>query len=166
MEEIRKVALVYYANSSDETKETVKKIFKSMDANGSGKISINEFEENVKKRWSRFKPELFTELDQDGDGLLDFEEIIVFYYMANCYVQRSNNQSFDLCLNCYETKQFTHSHQIFLDNYAMLTFLWSYLKKKDSGDKAMESVLEGIGLANETIELASDVDVDCECVIL
>ncbi|PIA49598.1 hypothetical protein AQUCO_01300408v1 [Aquilegia coerulea] len=178
MDEIREVALAYYANSSDDTKEVAKNFFNSMDIDGDGKISMNEFEEYVKKKWRRFKPELFAELDKDGDGFLDFEEVIVFYYMAkmrnsfcdgccgeylknlyftcvHCFQKKSSNQTYDLCLTCYQTKQFTHEHKVFLDNYAMLNFIWSDSKKKVDPNEAIKTMGEGFVVVGDVIQLVS-----------
>ena len=90
-------------------------------------------------------PSLFTALDRDGDGSLDFEETIVLYYIMQsgralfckccdtfladvyfscfqCFCLDESASTYDLCCDCYGGKRFTHHDDaIFWDNYTLLS---------------------------------------------
>ncbi|KAG6737472.1 hypothetical protein POTOM_058996 [Populus tomentosa] len=82
MEEIRRAAEAYYENLSDEKKRNARFSFNEMDKNGDGKINLDEYAEYLKKDNTVLThPSLFTALDKDGNGSLDFKETIVLYYI-------------------------------------------------------------------------------------
>ncbi|KAL5722288.1 hypothetical protein ACHQM5_005826 [Ranunculus cassubicifolius] len=86
-----------------------------------------------------FNAKVFAELDCNGDGFLDFEESIVFFYIghfrlfwcdncgeylksvyftcSDCFITEN---CYDLCVTCFGSKKFKHEHQDFIDNHAML----------------------------------------------
>ncbi|KAL5727425.1 hypothetical protein ACHQM5_000625 [Ranunculus cassubicifolius] len=161
MEEIREMAFSYYGSCTDESKELVHKFFKSMDIDGNGSIGLIEFKTYLTKNSLVFRPELFGELDRDGNGCLDFNEVVTFYYMVNvrnlfcaccggyhklgyytcvkCFLDQSNDRTYNICVPCYRTKQYNNSeHEYFLDNYDMLTSMRSEGKTKMGDHKSAE----------------------------
>nr|DAD39342.1 TPA_asm: hypothetical protein HUJ06_013665 [Nelumbo nucifera] len=179
MEQIRKVALAYYKESSDETKEHVKKLFKKIDADGNRKVSLDEFNEYCRRKSKKLPKHCFNELDKNGDGFLDFEEIIVFFYIiqtrtiscsgcgslvmgmyftcAICfYTETSVNHN--LCCSCHQSgKSAGCEHSNLVDNYALLQGIKTTVKTKKIADKAGEFVVEKIEeWAAETLQDKSE----------
>ncbi|XP_010274594.1 PREDICTED: uncharacterized protein LOC104609873 [Nelumbo nucifera] len=155
MEEIRQAALCYYRDSEPEIKMKAAEQFMSMDGDGDGKVSITEFTEylksagcNVDKNLSR---NLFEELDRDKNGVLDFEEAIVFFYISTkrmiicggcgsfirdvyftciqCFRNKSQD-AYNLCCDCYASGQGrSDEHKVFLDNFTALKFIRQSIEK-------------------------------------
>ncbi|KAL5727428.1 hypothetical protein ACHQM5_000627 [Ranunculus cassubicifolius] len=146
MEGIREMALAYYANSSDDCKETVKNIFNSLGGNKNGLVRSSEVQRYLEKNMPAFRLELLRELDGDRDGCLDFEKFVTFYYMVTvrnlfcdscelylkeeyytcvkCFLDQSNDRTCNICLTCHQTKQYDNTgNHSFLDNYNMLNSL-------------------------------------------
>jgi hypothetical protein len=145
MEEIRRAAGAYYENLPDEEKRNARFSFNEMDKNKDGKINLDEYVEYLKKDNNTVLPSLFTALDKDGNGTLDFDEAIVLYYImqsgraiicqscktflagayfscSQCFFNKNDSDStYDLCCACYGGKNFTHHDDaIFCDNYTLL----------------------------------------------
>ncbi|KAH7857229.1 hypothetical protein Vadar_010378 [Vaccinium darrowii] len=162
MEEMGEVAMAYYAKLPDDQKQLVVSFYKRLDANGDGKVSIQEYSDFVKEiGLSRFlTPNMFKLLDKDDDGTLDFEECVTFFYMykshrlvfcdgcgsyilgihftcVECY--NVGKGTYDLCCSCYHNNNFNNVHSFFLDNYALL----GYLRNKKR-EKELEDVSRGI----------------------
>jgi hypothetical protein len=145
MEEIRRAAVAYYENQPAKNKKLARKAFKAMDKSRDGKISLSEYVDYLKKKKaSDFTHQsIFSLLDKDGNGSLDFEEAIVLYYimqsgralickscntfLAGAYFSCSQcffNDSvstYEICCECYGGKNFKHHDcAIFCDNYTLL----------------------------------------------
>ncbi|XP_061944031.1 uncharacterized protein LOC133668271 isoform X2 [Populus nigra] len=145
MEEIRRAAGAYYENLPDEEKRNARFSFNEMDKNKDGKINRDEYVEYLKKDNNTVLPSLFTALDKDGNGTLDFDEAIVLYYImqsgraiicqscktflagayftcSQCFFNDDDSVStFDVCCDCYGGKKFRHNDgHIFCDNYTLL----------------------------------------------
>lgn len=143
MEEMREVAMAYYAKLPNDQKQLVWSFFKTLDGNGDGKVSIQEYSDFVKEtgRSKFLTPNLFKLLDKNHDGTLDFEECVTIFYMikshrlvfcdgcgsymlgihficVECY--NVGKGTYDLCCSCYRNNNFNHVHSFFLDNYALL----------------------------------------------
>ncbi|KAJ4972400.1 hypothetical protein NE237_005499 [Protea cynaroides] len=83
MEDIREAALAFYEAGPSEVKQLADTVFRSMDVNGDGWISIDEFQGFLMKNgYSCYNPKLFFEIDRDQNGFLDFGEFIVFFYIT------------------------------------------------------------------------------------
>ncbi|XP_011012322.1 PREDICTED: uncharacterized protein LOC105116598 isoform X2 [Populus euphratica] len=147
MEEIRRAAVAYYENLSEEKKRNARFSFNEMDKNGDGQINLHEYVDYLKKHNNTvlILPSLFTALDKDGNGSLDFEETIVLYYIMQsgrnlicqscntfladvyfscfqCFCLDESPSTYDLCCDCYGGKRFTHHDDaIFWDNYTLLS---------------------------------------------
>lgn len=175
MEEIRRLAEAYYENLSDEKKRDAESFFSRMDTNGDRLINRAEF---VGYLWNDNNtvltdPSLFTALDTDGNGSLDFKEAIVFYYIkksgralsckscdaflagayfscSQCFFKDSSS-IYGICCDCYGKKQFTdhHSDAIFLDNYTLLLQSRSVVQKvpKKKREKVLNALTQGLHLA-------------------
>ncbi|KAJ8640341.1 hypothetical protein MRB53_017035 [Persea americana] len=60
----------------------IERIFKRVDTNGDGKISLTELEEVIRNLGSASPDEiqrLMSEMDTDGDGCIDFKEYTAFH---------------------------------------------------------------------------------------
>ncbi|KAL9344618.1 hypothetical protein Peur_062293 [Populus x canadensis] len=147
MEEIRRAAEAYYKNLSEEKKRNARFYFNEMDIDGDGRINLDEYVEYLKKDNNTVltHPSLFTALDKDGNGSLDFEETIVWYYIMQsgralfcqscntfladvyfscfqCFCLDESPSTYDLCCDCYGGKRFTHHDDaVFWDNYTLLS---------------------------------------------
>jgi len=145
MEEIRRAAGAYYENLPENNKELAKNTFDAMDKNGDGKISVREYVEYLSenKATDFIHQSIFSALDMDGNGSLDFDEVIVLYYLmqsgraiicqscktylagayfscSQCFLNVSNS-TYEICCECYGGKKFTHHcDAIFCDNYTLL----------------------------------------------
>ncbi|KAF8388294.1 hypothetical protein HHK36_026960 [Tetracentron sinense] len=147
MDEMCEAALAYYEAGSEELKQLAREFFCSMDIDGDGRISYWEFMEFLRQRGHEVnKYHSFMALDTDRNDYLDFNEVLVYYYVVKagrrtcteckalmkglyftcvtCF--DSCHESYDLCSSCYRHARHVHHHTYFLDNYAML------LSKKDS----------------------------------
>jgi len=145
MEEIRRAAAAYYENLPDEERELPDFLSMKWTKNKDGKINLDEYVEYLKKDNNTVLPSLFTALDKDGNGTLDFDEAIVLYYImqsgraiicqscktflagayftcSQCFFNDDDSVStFDVCCDCYGGKKFTHNDgHIFCDNYTLL----------------------------------------------
>ncbi|WCJ24132.1 hypothetical protein M5689_006114 [Euphorbia peplus] len=142
MEEVTKIAKAYYANLSDKQKQSATDIFKTIDIDGDGNISFEEYEQYVKKKFKSISStQFFQKLDKDKNGVMDFEEFVTLQYLCttervyfcdgckvflggtyftcvSCFNNASGN-TFDLCCDCYGNR-IHHQHSVFLDNYTLL----------------------------------------------
>ncbi|KAK2643767.1 hypothetical protein Ddye_018962 [Dipteronia dyeriana] len=141
MEELREAAIAYYNNGSSDVQMVAWNFFKSMDVNGDGNVSLIEFVEFLRHRgYHWISPNLFTELDRNGDGCLDFWEVLTMYYMVKtrsvcCRGCRTilkglyftcvicfdhEGDAYDMCSTCYGRRTFSHHHNSFFDSYVLL----------------------------------------------
>ncbi|KAI3469865.1 hypothetical protein Pfo_026528 [Paulownia fortunei] len=145
MEELREIAKAYYRAGSQEVQAKAYEFYKSMDTDGDGKVNLSEFLAFMRQRgYSQMhNPHAFQELDQDGNGTLDFSEVMTLYYIiksgrpfcdccgkfipgiffscVECF--KNPESSFNLCFECYRSTKCNHTHDgraQFLDNYTWL----------------------------------------------
>ena len=147
MEELHMAASAYYGNASDELRQLATEFFNSMDTDGDGEVSFNEFVQflvQIGYHW--VDPNLFRSLDRNGDGLLDFFEVLTCYYILKtrgvwcdcckaylmglyftcvaCFDNaRITGQTYDLCSMCYEARRHQQQHphhNYFLDSHVLL----------------------------------------------
>lgn len=142
MEEIRKLAMIYYAKLSNEQKQWTRSLFRKIDANKDKKVTVQEFFGYFITGGSDYLEKLFMFLDKNHNGTLDFEQCITFFYMiasnrllvcdgcgslllaayflcVECY-NANREKTYNLCCSCYSENNFSHAHSYFLDNYALL----------------------------------------------
>ncbi|KAK6914168.1 EF-hand domain [Dillenia turbinata] len=142
MESLRKIATTYYNKGSEHVKQLVKEFFNSMDINGDGQISLHEFLSFMKEEgYSQMSnPFFFKVLDKDGNNILDFDEVLMLYYVmrsgrrfcegCGCFLDgmyltcvscfETDAHSFCICFDCYCDNKYIHKHSNFLDNFALL----------------------------------------------
>eukprot|EP00262_Sarcandra_glabra_P001545 TRINITY_DN11687_c0_g1_i1.p1 TRINITY_DN11687_c0_g1~~TRINITY_DN11687_c0_g1_i1.p1 ORF type:complete len:191 (+),score=8.20 TRINITY_DN11687_c0_g1_i1:26-574(+) len=179
MEELRQAAFTYYSVSSKKDKEMAQKIFKKMDKDGNGQVSVVEFSKFVEKAGKgKYTEAIFAELDRDQNGYLDFDDAIVFYYIitaraicnkcgliikgiyyscVKCMSRHvKSSQTCDLCPSCYGAGDFKHKHTAFLDNFALL-------RKKSQSDSLATVLGSELGASVGTVagELIGSSAVAC-----
>jgi hypothetical protein len=134
MEGVSKAALAFYEKATEEQKKMATDFFKSMDIDGDGTITLEEFEKAFKdKGFSKDKvTDFFHKLDANGNGTLDFEEVLAFYWICErsrcdgcgvpmygihfscteCHSGKDSNggSGFNLCSDCYLVAKVSHKH--------------------------------------------------------
>ncbi|XP_010471684.1 PREDICTED: uncharacterized protein LOC104751443 isoform X2 [Camelina sativa] len=144
MEELREAAVAYYNNGTEEQKNLARQFFRAMDVDGNGRVSLREYTDFLGKTagLASFHPEMFPTLDQNGDGQLDFTEVLTLYYVARthtvccdvclhalsglyftcvtCFESKCGDDTFDLCVKCYKRQAYSHPHRLFLDSNVLL----------------------------------------------
>ncbi|XP_031374511.1 calmodulin-like [Punica granatum] len=83
MEELRNAALANYQSLTEKQKGLAKEFFKSMDTDGDGSVSLVEFLEFLQEAGmynGTDSADMFKMFDRDGNGTLDFNEVITLYY--------------------------------------------------------------------------------------
>ncbi|KAH7858483.1 hypothetical protein Vadar_024364 [Vaccinium darrowii] len=144
MEEMRGAAMAHYVNMSNKKQQEVVKFFNSIDKNGDGDVSTEEFLDFIRKKGYNMElpQNVFKLLDENNDGTLNFEETVTFFYMITfkkftfckgCGIYLSGlhfvcvkchkadkEKTYDLCSSCYRNKNHSHTHTKFLDNDALL----------------------------------------------
>ncbi|CAA7022973.1 unnamed protein product [Microthlaspi erraticum] len=144
MDELHEVATAYYNNGSMEQQNLAWQFFRAMDVDGNGRVSIQEYTDFLRRTaglaWVH--PDMFRELDRNGDGQLDFWEVLTLYYVARtrtiscrsclrplnalyftcvtCFDSPCGGDTFDLCVKCYMRRTYCHPHCMFLDSYVLL----------------------------------------------
>ncbi|KAG5224153.1 calcium-dependent protein [Salix suchowensis] len=147
MEEIRRAAMAYFEYLPVEDKKRARYIFDSMDENGDGQINLDEYVEYLNKNNKTVltHPSMFRALDKNNNGSLDFEEVIVLYYItqsgralickschtlltnlyfscSQCFFKGKSVSTYEICCDCYRGKKFTHhGDAIFCDNHILLS---------------------------------------------
>nr|GMD59806.1 Ca2+ sensor (EF-Hand superfamily) [Ipomoea batatas] len=152
MDHLQQIAKAYYLAGSPELQTGVQELFNTLDSDGDGHIEKDEFicvltQDSVDEERDVEKcRNLFDELDIDGNGTLDFWEVMTLFYIhmskrpscdgcgkfipatfftcVECHSDPHHTQ-FDLCIGCYENRRSSgHKHQgkpaTFLDNYTLL----------------------------------------------
>ncbi|KAL7124799.1 hypothetical protein ABFS83_14G073100 [Erythranthe nasuta] len=141
MDDIHKIAKAYYARATEEEKEKIQNHFRLLDVNCDGKVSFAEYE------GIGYKNKLvFISLDRNGDGSLDFDEVLALYFLYNkcempwcdacggmltgayfsCLTCEKNYpNTYDLCCSCYGEGKYEHHHPTasFFDNRSMRRLL-------------------------------------------
>ncbi|KAB5512121.1 hypothetical protein DKX38_029149 [Salix brachista] len=148
MEDIRRVAGAFYEHLPEKDKNLFRNIFKDMDKNRDGQISQREYVKYLKKKKATgfTHQSIFSALDKDDNGSLDFEEAIVLFYImesgrallckscntfltdvyfscSQCFTSNDSTVStYEICCDCFGGKKFTHhGDAIFCDNYTLLS---------------------------------------------
>ncbi|KAF7115347.1 hypothetical protein RHSIM_RhsimUnG0058100 [Rhododendron simsii] len=145
MEEMRGVAMAYYVNMSNNQQQMVLGFYQSIDTNGDGKVSVQEYLDFLEQKgYSKgyMPPNFFKLLDENDNGTLDFEECVTLFYMltghrrvicdgcqsclwglyflcVDCY-NVGKGATYELCCSCYRNKNFSHAHSPLLDNCTLL----------------------------------------------
>ncbi|EYU38473.1 hypothetical protein MIMGU_mgv1a021207mg, partial [Erythranthe guttata] len=140
MDQLHLVAKAYYARATDEEKEKAENYFRSLDVNCTGKISLAEYKSLVNPYYA--SDAVFKWLDKNGDGSLDFEEVLALYfihkirplrrcdacrgslqgpYFSCLMCEKNHPNTYDICCGCYGNGKFEHHHPTtsFLDSYSM-----------------------------------------------
>ncbi|KAF7837409.1 putative EF-hand domain pair protein [Senna tora] len=196
MEEIAQAAKATYENLSEDEKREVNDLFSSMDRNGDGNISLQEFmsfyrgEEGLNPN-PMVKRSIFNLVDQNGDGSLQFEELLTLLYIVasrrptcdgcgvficglfftctQCRFVHKADVNYDLCINCYQGREFVHEHTEFVDNYVLLLRMQNMLSsgeqyraqstassEADQDEPAMEKMKKAFGIFAAVLSVAAN----------
>ncbi|OMO95416.1 Calcium-binding EF-hand [Corchorus olitorius] len=168
MEEVRETVKAYYARLPESQKDEATKFFNSLDKDGDGKITVEEFMAWVKQRGfkslNRYES-IFKELDKDENGTLDFDEVLMLFYLyksgrfvfcdgcgsfikgtyftcLKCFNAGMPAEGCDLCCSCYGANNFNHrdDHATFVDSYALIISIWRQNKPSKYDKDQMEFV--------------------------
>ncbi|GJT87391.1 serine/threonine-protein phosphatase [Tanacetum coccineum] len=141
-------AMASFQASSDDVQKLAHDFFCAMDNDGDGKIDKKEFLEFMQVQgYCRQATNLylFKQLDQDGNGTLDFEEVMTLYYIiksgrpfcdccgefipstyftcVGCLEDDPSGRPVYICLDCFTKQKCPHNHDHlsrFVDNYSLL----------------------------------------------
>ncbi|XP_011035987.1 PREDICTED: uncharacterized protein LOC105133614 [Populus euphratica] len=161
MDELYKIAKAYYETANIDNKGLGHRVFKRMDMDDDGQISLHEFLAFLKNEGRReiASPSFSKELNKNGTGRLDLMEA-----MTLCYIIESGRKFCDgcgefmkgiflscmecfdhedttlnLCCACCEQGRYVHSHKKFLDNYVFLeTKRLDALKEKNTAKRKLQ----------------------------
>ncbi|XP_057772259.1 uncharacterized protein LOC130991860 [Salvia miltiorrhiza] len=159
IEELREIAKAYYRTASKEVKDRAREFYQSMDSDGNGRVDCSEFLDFMSQKISYMQNlKLFSALDLDNNGTLDFFEVMTLYYIiksgrpfcngddcgkfisgiffscVECF--KNSKTSFDLCSECYRAARYDHNHDgqaQFLDNYTLLQAMRDPTLARESG---------------------------------
>lgn len=139
---LRLFAEAYYKNSPREVQQHANKFFQDMDTNRDGYVTLAEFTEFLHQNgYNWVNPQMFAQLDANGDGRLDLWEVLTFYYIlktrcvwcdgcraplhelyftcVKCF--DAGNNTYDLCAECYCRRGTSgHQHTQLVDSYVLL----------------------------------------------
>ena len=146
IEGLSKIAQAYYTNESERVQILAHNFFNAMDNDGDGYITFAEFNAFMEEIGHTYASsvEWFKWFDKDGNGRLDFMEVMTVFYLTKvgivfcdkcrcilwqtyfkcveCY--ENNGNTYDLCINCYGSKNWDHGHDgrraQFVDTHALL----------------------------------------------
>ncbi|KAF9667290.1 hypothetical protein SADUNF_Sadunf15G0007200 [Salix dunnii] len=127
MEEMHQTSFTYYENLSSQNKQLVSDFFNSMDVDGDGR-NISEYTKLLEKKGyaSWFTDHnLFQSLDKDGDGSLDFNEILTDAIFVDKYTLVTMKRPEENSANNEDTKKAWDSlcSQILYGGWSLLSWL-------------------------------------------
>lgn len=93
---IEKISLIIEATKLQIQSNFSKKFFEKMDSNNDGKVSRNDLKKGMKLTMKQFNEKqvdvLIKKIDLDGNGTLEYEEVICLLFVGNCYfVEKGKN---------------------------------------------------------------------------
>ncbi|KAL8491125.1 hypothetical protein ACS0TY_022961 [Phlomoides rotata] len=147
MDQLRAISDAHYQAAPPAVRTLACDFFKELDADRDGRVSLHEFLELMKHQGHTrlANPYIFMELDRDGNGTLDFWEVLTLYYIiksgrplceccgilipgtffscVECFDRSHGGSSYSLCIYCYTSNKSVHNHdgrQQFLDTFTLL----------------------------------------------
>ncbi|KAG5560461.1 hypothetical protein RHGRI_003694 [Rhododendron griersonianum] len=166
MEEMRGAAMAYYANMPNNQQQMVRSFYESIDRNGDGKVSIQEYSVFLAEKGYKqcMPPNLFKLLDRNNDGTLDFEECVTFFYMITCnrLVICKGCESYlwglhFLCVECYNVK--TSEGQEETSNNVKTSK--GRVSKREMVKEAVENFQLGYNIGTIGVQTANAVNAGC-----
>ncbi|KAL9390961.1 hypothetical protein Peur_014881 [Populus x canadensis] len=161
MDDLHKIAKAYYTTANEESRLQGERFFKTMDHDGSRRISIQEYLAYMKReRHTKMANRPFFDyLNKSRTGELDFMEVMTLFYIiksgrkicdgcggllkgtffscTDCFA--NDDESFNLCSKCFTGGKYVHPHKHFLDNYIILENMKVKLEEKEKKIKQMKA---------------------------
>ncbi|XP_058106561.1 uncharacterized protein LOC131249826 [Magnolia sinica] len=146
MEAALKAGRSYYLALSETGKNVAYNLFAEMDVDGDGKVSVNELISFLTDEETQLDNacKVIQGMDLSGDRYLSIEDVGALMYISlmrpccdrckarimgtyyscvvchNMSTNGADNDTYDLCPECYCSGEFQHEHDLFLDNFALL----------------------------------------------
>ncbi|XP_077237921.1 calcium-binding EF-hand family protein [Tasmannia lanceolata] len=146
MEEILRAGRVYCQALNLSQEDIAHKLFRVIDTDGNGKVSVEELIEFLTRSGMSFDEayDLFVSIDMTSRANLSLEDVVALFYIFSmrprcdkcrnfvmgsyyscvaCFTMSINDletDTYELCPECYRIGDCEHEHQLFLDNYALL----------------------------------------------
>ncbi|KAF8025238.1 hypothetical protein BT93_F2166 [Corymbia citriodora subsp. variegata] len=168
MEDIRLAASLFFEQKQNlPLKNIAQTEFSTLTQTKRGLVTKKALDEHLRQRHPEcLSSDLAAELDANGDGYLTFEDFLVYRYLfqmrpvcghckaivklvfytcLDCFADKSKRPTYDLCPKCYLGKKFSHPHNLFVNNYAMVDNVRKPPKDVPFGAKVGTSVGVGVG---------------------
>ncbi|KAG6393065.1 hypothetical protein SASPL_147295 [Salvia splendens] len=130
----RRIARALYERASQSEKREASEFYERLKSKRDGKIRVLEFKKGVESSLSKEK--IFKQLDLNGDGFLEFEDVLLLFYHSvkkaitilrcrgcsvlifatayscfQCFFNTADHR-FSLCHACYATGKVQHGHPL------------------------------------------------------
>jgi len=142
---LKKAALQIIANQLDENQiKALREIFMTLDANGDGKLTINEMKDGIKKAGLKDIPpdlqQIMEDVDSDGSGVIDYTEFLAATLDKKSYLKE------DVCWSAFRVFDRNGDGKISQEELKMVL---------GDGEVAGQLGAEGVSIAQK---LMSEVD--------
>ncbi|KAL9390958.1 hypothetical protein Peur_014878 [Populus x canadensis] len=170
MDELHKIARAYYTTANEESKSQGKRIFNSIDHDGNRRITIQEYLPYMKRNGhtKMANRPFFDYLNESRTGKLEFMEVMTLFYIiksgrkfcdgcdgllkgtffscTDCF--DLDDESFNLCSECFTESSYVHDHRHFLDNYIILENMKMTLAEKEQEIRKMKAAMANYQVQN------------------
>ncbi|KAH8510171.1 hypothetical protein H0E87_007917 [Populus deltoides] len=170
MDELHKIARAYYTTANEESKSQGRRFFNSIDHDRNRRITIQEYLPYMKRNGhtKMANRPFFEYLNESRTGELEFMEVMTLFYIiksgrklcdgcdgllkgtffscTDCF--DLDDESFNLCSECFTESSYVHPHKHFLDNYVILENMKVALAEREQEIRKMEAAMANHGVQN------------------